>query len=94
MTGRAEQIKGQEKMPILRYGLPLLLVALFAAPVRAQVDGIRLGLMYQPEYQPGLVVLPFAGDAGAARLAQPVNAIIRQDLDFSDRFKVLHEGIE
>lgn len=66
-------------------------LALFAlvltVPLAAQ-EGVRLGLLYQAEYQPGLVVLPFASAAGTERLAAPVQAIIRQDLDFSDRFEM------
>jgi TolB protein len=44
---------------------------------------VRLGLRYQAEYQPGFVVLPFGG-AGA----DAVRAIVRQDLDYSDRFEM------
>jgi TolB protein len=47
-------------------------------------EGVRLGLLYQPEYQPGMVVLPFDGGGSAAA----VHGIIRQDLDFSDRFQM------
>lgn len=56
-----------------------------AGSLRAQdPEGVRLGLLYQPEYQPGFVVLPFAGGGSAAT----VTGIIRQDLDYSDRFKM------
>lgn len=57
----------------------VLPVALFAQ----DPEGVRLRLTYQPEYQPGMVVLPFSGPGGAV-----VAGIIRQDLNFSDRFKV------
>lgn len=50
------------------------------------VEGIRLGLMYQPEYQPGFVLLPFTGEGETERLTQPVGTIIRQDLTYSNRF--------
>jgi TolB protein len=63
----------------------LLLLAAIASPLVGQdPEGVRLGLLYQPEYQPGFVVLPFAG-GGSAASAQ---AIIRQDLENSDRFKM------
>jgi TolB protein len=63
----------------------LLLLAALATTARAQdPEGVRLGLLYQPEYQPGFVVLPFAGGATAAS----IQGIIRQDLDFSDRFRM------
>ncbi len=68
----------------------ILLVGLSASRLVAQdVPGVRLGLMYQPDYQPGLVVLPFAAQGGAEDLAQPIHNIVRQDLDYSDRFRVL-----
>lgn len=54
-------------------------------PARAQdPEGVRLGLLYQPEYQPGFVVLPFAGGGSAAA----IQTIVRADLDYSDRFKL------
>jgi TolB protein len=70
---------------------PVALAVLMLAPaaLSAQVEGVRLGLMYQPEYQPGLVVLPFAAPGEAAGPAQAVHGIIRQDLDFSDRFELI-----
>lgn len=71
----------------------LVVCALFAlcepavAPAQEQ-GGVRLQLKYQPEFQPGVVVLPFAATAGAQVAAGPSHAILRQDLDFSDRFQV------
>jgi TolB protein len=54
------------------------------AILRAQdTTGVRLGLVYQTEYRPGFVVLPFAGDAAA-----PARAVVARDLDFSDRFEM------
>lgn len=65
---------------LLHFLLPIIL----AHPLRAQdPGGVRLGLLYQSQYQPGLVVLPFAGTQGSV-----VQTIIRQDLDFSDQFTV------
>src|SRR5690606_27830965 len=63
-------------------GIPGLLAA-------QEPEGVRLGLMYQPEYQPGFVVLPFAGQGAAAGAAQASTSIIRQDLDYSDRFEMM-----
>ena len=69
-----------------RFLLPVLLfLAAIASPLFGQdPEGVRLGLLYQPEYMPGFVVLPFAG-GGSAASAQ---GIIRQDLENSDRFKM------
>ena len=62
----------------------LSLAALAAAPLAAQdTVGVRLRLTYEPQYTPGFVVLPFTGAA-----AEAVREIVRQDLDFSDRFQL------
>lgn len=71
--------------------LRLLLIGAFALPgvLSAQdPEGVRLGLLYQPEYQPGLVVLPFEAGSGAGAAAGLVQSIIARDLDYSDRFQL------
>ncbi len=71
--------------------LRLLLIGsvLLPAALSAQdPEGVRLGLMYQPEYQPGLVVLPFQASDGAGGIASMVQGIVAQDLDYSDRFQL------
>jgi TolB protein len=67
----------------------LLLFSMFAAagPLAAQdttrVDeGVRVGLDYMPGVRPGLVVLPGPG-------LDSVRAMIRRDLDYSDRFEMI-----
>ncbi len=65
--------------------LALLLVPALAAA--QDPGGVRLGLRYQAEYQPGLVVLPFSAAASAAE-TESIRGIIRQDLDYSDRFSL------
>lgn len=65
-----------------------LLVATVATPLLAQVDGIRLGLMYQPEFQPGLVVLPLVAEGATRSMAGSVHSILTQDFDYSDRFEM------
>ncbi len=66
----------------------LLAILLTPATLRSQ-EGVRLGLLYTPEYQPGLVVLPFGAD-GASGV---VHGIIRNDLAYSDRFQMLDAGM-
>jgi TolB protein len=63
---------------------PALAALALAAPALSAQDttGVRLGLVYQTEYRPGFVVLPFAGDAAQVR------SIVARDLDFSDRFEM------
>ncbi|MDR0788052.1 MAG: hypothetical protein LBG44_09325 [Gemmatimonadota bacterium] len=56
-------------------------------------EGVRLGLRYQPEYLPKLVVLPFAAQTGAEAMTQPVSGIVRRDLDYGDRFELLDAGV-
>ncbi len=66
----------------------LALVALLAAtPLAAQdttgiQDAIRLGIEYRPGVRPGIVVLPGAG-------LDSLRAIVRRDLDYSDRFEMI-----
>lgn len=45
-------------------------------------DRVRVGVEYQPGVRPGLVVLPGPG-------LDSVRAIVRRDLDFSDRFEMV-----
>ncbi len=74
----------------LRYLGALVLILVLPGLLSAQEpEGVRLGLMYQPEYQPGFVVLPFAGQGGVDAVAAAATSIIRQDLEFSDRFEML-----
>jgi TolB protein len=75
-------------MRLLRHSVPAVLTALLLAQPLAAQEGVRLGLLYQAEYQPGLVILPFASAGGTQSLVAPIQGIIRQDLDFSDRFEL------
>ena len=44
--------------------------------------GVRVGISYNPGARPGLVVIPGPG-------LDSVRAIVRRDLDFSDRFEMI-----
>ncbi|MFO7892787.1 MAG: hypothetical protein R6U63_03545 [Longimicrobiales bacterium] len=65
------------------------------APSRAQEpdttmpSGVRLRLVYQTEYRDRVAVQPFTGQ-GLGRAQEEVHRIIRRDLDYSDRFEMLH----
>ena len=69
----------------------LLLPALAAAGSLAAQDttrvdeGVRVGVDYRPGVRPGLVVLPGPG-------LDSVRAIIRRDLDYTDRFEIIAVG--
>ena len=70
----------------MRRLLAPLLLALAAAPVAAQDttqarEGVRLGLEYSGT-RPGLVMLPGSG-------LDTVRAVVRRDLDFTDRFEMI-----
>jgi TolB protein len=80
------------KILLRRCLMALVLVPALAAGLVAQEEGVRLGLLYQTQYQPGLVVLPFAASNGATSAAEPIRAIIRQNLDFSDQFEIRDAG--
>jgi TolB protein len=50
------------------------------------IDNVRVILEYQPGIRPGLVVLPGGSTLDSAR------AIVRRDLDYSDRFQIVEVG--
>ncbi len=57
-----------------------------AAPLAAQqdVEGVRIGLTYDPTSKPGIVVLPVAGPAGDS-----IRTILQRDFDYGDRINVI-----
>lgn len=64
---------------------PLASVPAAAQDTTAVREGVRIGVEYQPGVRPGLVVLPGPGLDSA-------RAIIRRDLDYSDRFEMIPLG--
>ena len=61
-----------------------------SAPVAAQEPGdVRIGITYTPGYLPGLVLTPVESGEGLEQVARDADAILRQDLDFSDRFEMI-----
>ena len=78
------------RLSIVRIALPLAALGVaVTVPAAAQdtipQQGVRLQLRYETRYEPGFVVLPFAGNPAAA---PAVRQIVRQDLAFSDRFEM------
>ncbi|MEJ2482432.1 MAG: hypothetical protein P8049_04780 [Gemmatimonadota bacterium] len=62
----------------------------FADPGGAQEPGdVRIGITYTPGYLPGLVLTPVESADGLEEIARSADAILRQDLDFSDRFEMI-----
>jgi len=61
---------------------PLLSTRAAAQDTTKVNEGVRVGVEYQPGVRPGLVVLPGPGLDSA-------RAIVRRDLDYSDRFEMI-----
>lgn len=63
-----------------------------AAPAAAQEDriprGVQLGLIYQTSSRDRLAVRPFTGAGGLEDVAREATEVVRQDLDFSDRYEI------
>lgn len=89
VTEPPDRMRGTRFSPFALLALALAAGAALPAPARAQdTTGVRLGLVYQTEYQPGFVVLPFAGAGGAEGAAGTLRQLVRRDLDYSDRFEL------
>jgi TolB protein len=57
--------------------------------VHGQVEsGVRLGLTYQAQFVPGLVMLPLAATPETEAASRIVEGILRQDIRYSNRFQV------
>jgi TolB protein len=69
-----------------------LMPALAAAQVPARdsiPSDVRLGILYQPSYRPGVVMPLVPAAEGLRELADSVRRIILRDLDYSDRLQVM-----
>lgn len=53
---------------------------------------VRVGIVYQPGFRPGIVVPAVAAEIGVEPVADSVRVMIRRDLDFSDRLQVMAVG--
>jgi TolB protein len=77
----------------IRFAAVLLAVAAtgpFVTPGAAQEPGdVRIGITYTPGYLPGLVLTPVESADGLEEIARVAETILRQDLDFSDRFEMI-----
>lgn len=78
----------------MRYLLLGLLLLGAARPLSAQQDttglptGVRLGMIYQTLKRPALAMRQITGPFEVAGVADAVDAILRRDLDYSDRFEI------
>ena len=77
----------------------LLLTALSASAALAQdlprdsiPSDVRVGIVYQPSFRPGIVVPHMTAAPELEELADSVRTILRRDLDYSDRLEVLAAG--
>lgn len=56
-----------------------------SAPLGAQdVEGVRIGLTYDPSAKPGIVVLPVSGPGGDS-----IRVMLQRDFDYGDRINVI-----
>ena len=70
---------------------------LAVAPLPAQVrdsipTDVRVGIVYQPAFRPGIVVPVMAADIGLEPVADSARAILRRDFDYSDRLQIMSAG--
>jgi TolB protein len=66
----------------------LAALAVGALPLAAQdppVEGVRVGITYQPGLRPGLIVL----GPGRSAVRDSLEAMVSRDLDFSDQFELI-----
>lgn len=76
-------------------GVATLLVGVLllgTTPLAAQdrlPTGVRLGLIYQASTRDRLAVQTFGGSSGLESVAREAEEIVRQDLDFSDRYEMM-----
>jgi len=63
--------------------------AVGGAAAQEPAGDVRLGITYQPGYVPGLVVTPVRSATGLDEVASIATGILRQDLDYSDRFDII-----
>ncbi|HMC57111.1 MAG TPA: hypothetical protein VKH19_18170 [Gemmatimonadaceae bacterium] len=62
----------------------LLVLGTGALWAQDTTKGVRIGLRYDPDSKPGIVVLPITGSVGDS-----IRAILERDFDFSDRLTVV-----
>lgn len=55
---------------------------------------VRVGILYQPAFRPGIVMPRIAVDPTLQELADSVRAILLRDFDFSDRLQVMTVGAD
>ncbi|MBK5098153.1 MAG: PD40 domain-containing protein [Gemmatimonadetes bacterium] len=67
----------------------VLLLALPAGALAQEPGDVRIGITYTPGYLPGLVVTPVESTEGLGEVARVAEAILGQDLEFSDRFEMI-----
>lgn len=73
------------------WSLGIALLLLGAGGLGAQEPGdVRVGITYTPGFRPGLVMTSTeSADPDLAALAAAADAILRRDLDYSDRFELV-----
>lgn len=74
---------------------------MFSSVAAAQETGrdsiptdVRVGILYQPAFRPGIVMPRIAVDPSLQELADSVRSILLRDFDYSDRLQVMNVGAD
>ncbi len=96
--------RGERSSRLLRSGVArstLLLLAVVAGPTLSMAQepqrdsiptDVRVGIVYQPAFRPGIVVPPIPAPDELIEFADSARTIVRRDLDYSDRLEVMAVG--
>lgn len=90
-------------LSVLRTGCFALASVVFALAVATSASAqeperdsiptdVRVGILYQPAFRPGIVVPAIEAPLDLQPLADSVRSIVRRDLDFGDRLQVMSVG--
>ncbi|MFQ5890834.1 MAG: hypothetical protein ACE5JR_12380 [Gemmatimonadota bacterium] len=90
MSERREVVARRTSSALRAVGLAGLLACLVTGRAAGQDPSeVRVGITYTPGFRPGLVMTPVERPDGLAEMADSLEAILRRDLDYSDRFEII-----
>ena len=97
LSARVGSARSSAPLAILTKALALTALAAPAAlaqdlPRDSIPSDVRVGIVYQPSFRPGVVVPRMTAAPGLEVVADSVRTILRRDLDYSDRLEVLAAG--
>ncbi len=90
---RGCRVRGPMAMAIMMSWVVLQATPAWSQQGRDSIPSdVRVGIVYQPGFRPGIVVPPLTAEIGVEPVADSVRVMIRRDLDFSDRLQVMAVG--